>query len=232
ARIQADQAVVTHAGRIPARRDGPDEGLLEEVLADAHGEQVLGGERAFVKRRATRMDIQKADVQACLAAGDLEAEKDRHLLPVQQPDGAAEEGDQIRVLAPEPGHIEDTGALQEEGPLLGKEQLEACQVDLPGIDLCLGKVRVDGERGRHARSDALEDVQPGLELAAVVLLATRDEGTDVETAPLLQAGESRELPRGSEVADPGVLPRTRPPVVLLEPLELPFHVEAPDRLTG
>src|SRR4029079_16405217 len=80
ARVEPDQVVVAGPGRVSARGDGADPGLLEEVLAETHGEEVLGGERTLVERRMARLDVQEAHLEAGLPARYLQAEEDRHLL--------------------------------------------------------------------------------------------------------------------------------------------------------
>ena len=63
-------------------------------------------------------------------------------------------------LVSEPRHVENPRPLLEEGPLLGKEQLEARHVDLASVYLRLGEVGVDGQGSGQACGDALEDVHP------------------------------------------------------------------------
>src|SRR5204862_7085878 len=110
----------------------------------------------------------------------------------------------------EPRHVEDTGAFQEERPLLREEQLEAREVDLARIDLRLREVRVDGERCGQAGGDGLEDVPAELGLASAALFPTRHEGPQVAASALPLAPEPAELSGGGEVGEPYVGTGARP----------------------
>ena len=55
--------------------------------------------------------------------------------------------------------LEQVRIAQEEVALLGKEQIEAREVDLPVVDFRRGEIGVDGERAGERRRDAVVDVE-------------------------------------------------------------------------
>ena len=83
------------------------------------------------------------------------AADDRHLLAVVADADAAAEED---LDLPRPPHRKQPGVFQEEGTFLREEQVEAIQVDLLLVDLHLREVGVVGRVERHARGDAVLQV--------------------------------------------------------------------------
>src|SRR5262249_34022939 len=178
-RIDTDEVVVSGARGVPASGDGSDPGLLEEVPAHPQRDEVLRGEWTRLERRVAGLDVEDTHVEARLPARDLETGEDRDLLAVQEPDRAAEEGNQLGILAPQAGNVVHPGALEEERPLLREEELEAREVDLARVHLRLREIGVDGQGRRQAGRDALEDVEAGLELPVSVLAPDGEERSDV-----------------------------------------------------
>jgi hypothetical protein len=70
--------------------------------------------------------------------------------PLRSPDAPAEEG--AHVVSGPQAEIEDVGPLQEEGPLLGEDDGKAREVGAARVDLRLGEVGVDRERGQRVRA--------------------------------------------------------------------------------
>src|SRR5439155_3426682 len=146
--VSAKQRVVAGPLRIAVGDDGAHPRLLEQISAHASGEQVLPPKRCL--REITCLDIQQTDVVIRLPSDDLRADANRHLatgvLVPMKADAAREEWNEIRA-AGQARDIEHTGALEEEGPLLWKEQRKTRQIDLTDVRLGLGEVRVHGDRG-------------------------------------------------------------------------------------
>ena len=166
------------------------------------------------------------------AARRLEAGEDRDLLALDEPDPPAEEGQQALAAEAEP-EVEDVGGVEEEGALLGKEQREAGEVGAARVDLGLGEVGVDGERGERVRAEPLRDVEARLEPAlgpasgAGSLSPADQRGTHAEPQAQVEARQPGEQARPARLEDRVVLPRARPAVGLLQPLDAPLDVEPP-----
>ena len=73
----------------------------------------------------------------------------------------ARRGNAARRLGSRAGEAEDAGPFEEERPLLGKQQREARQVDLPRVHFGLAEVGVERRRQLQARRDVVEDVEAG-----------------------------------------------------------------------
>ncbi len=71
------------------------------------------------------------------------------------------------------GEVEYAGVLQEKRPLLGEEDREAGQVDLPVVDLGFAKVRVDGRREPHARRDVVKQIESRFAAQHVIAVGRR-----------------------------------------------------------
>ena len=183
-------------------------------------------------RLLARAHHEAAEVRLADAARRLEAGEDRDLLPLDETDAAAEEGQQ--ALAAEAGpEGEDVRGVQEEGALLGEEEREAGQVGLLRVDLGLREVGVHGERGQGVGAEPLRHVQARLEdavgrrLRRRVLETSDESGAHAEAQAEIEAGKPGEQARLARLEDRVVLPRARPAVRLLQPLDAPLDVQAP-----
>ena len=112
-----------------------------------HREVVRGGNALD----GTRLHVEKAEVRVARLARQAGAEQDGDDLAVgTQSDAPAEE----HLDGPRITHGELAGVLEEERPLLRKEQVEAVEVDLKIVDLDLREVGVvgcvEGQAGSHA----------------------------------------------------------------------------------
>jgi hypothetical protein len=103
-----------------------------------------------------------AEIRAGDAAVDLPARDDRDLPAPHQAHAAAEEGDHVVVDAR--AELKDVDPLEKERAFLRKEQREARQVGLAGVDFGFGEVGVGGERRRHIRAETLGHVEARMEL--------------------------------------------------------------------
>ena len=97
---------------------------------------------------------------------------DRDLFARDQADAPTEEGRRQVLVETEP-EVEDVGALEKEGALLGKEQREARQVHAARVDFGLGEIGVDGERRQRVRAEALRDVEAGMSFAFATAMRRR-----------------------------------------------------------
>ena len=70
----------------------------------------------------------------------------------------------LKAAAADAAELEDVGVLQEEVALLGKEQAEAREVDLPIVDLGRGEIRVDRQRCVQRRRHLVEDIERRLRI--------------------------------------------------------------------
>jgi len=178
--------------------------------------------------------VEDADVVIGLASRQLETatERDRDVVSghtLDESDPAAEKRTDIGRVR-KTGNIEDARALEEERAFLRKEQREARQVHLTDVGFCFGKVRVDGDRRIQIRRDVLEDVDAAGQLAATVPFSAGQIRPNVQPPPLPDAVKTFKAARLREVPDPDVLARRRPSIDFLTTFDLPFDVEAPDRL--
>ena len=152
--------------RVTARVQGADVGLLQQAPLHPRHREVLADEAVVL----ARPHVQEPDVLRAGLAGHLRAEVDLLRRAVgAQADAAAEERDDALVVGPPEaeevvvafgiaGEVEEGRAVEEEVALLGKEQREAREVDLPLIDFGLREVGVDGEVGPQQRRQVVEEV--------------------------------------------------------------------------
>src|SRR5206468_11536240 len=120
-----------------------------------------------------------------------------------------EEWNEIRA-AGQARDIEHTGALEEEGPLLWKEQRKTRQIDLTDVRLGLGEVRVHGDRGVQVRRQVLENVETAGELSAACVPPTGYVRPHVEPMPLPCPFQSGELAGVGQIPNPARRARSRP----------------------
>ena len=151
-------------------------------------------------------------------------------MAVDDPDPPAEEELDLALVA----HGEEAGVLEEERPLLGKEKIEAVEVDLLIVDLHLREVGVDRAVERQARRHVVLDVEA--RIAEEVGVGRGDAGFDrvaedvgrrreVADRGHLQAGHGP----GEREAIQGVLARDgRPERALVAAADVPLEVHAPD----
>ena len=128
-----------------------------------------------------RLHVQETDVESTGPAGQAGAAEDRHGHAAAQADPPAEE--EFRA-APERGpaaDAEETGVLQEEGPLFGEEQAEAVEIDLLIVGFHLGEVRVDGQVKRQARGDAVLEVHADVAVVGAALHVVAGRAQDVRS---------------------------------------------------
>src|SRR6266571_3465856 len=204
---------------------------------DTRGEQILPVDESTRQRSVTLRAgfcVEDADVVIGLASRQLETatQRDRDVVSghtLDESDPPAEKRTDIGRVR-EAGHIEDARALEEERAFLRKEQREARQVHLTDVGFCFGKVRVDGDRRVQIRRDILEDVDAADELAATVPFSAGQIRSNVQPPALPDAVKTFKAARLREVPDPDVLARRRPSIDFLTTFDLPFDVEAPDRL--
>ncbi len=165
-------------------------------------------------------------------------------LPLRGPPDPARV-EEVRPAQPEepPGfHREHVGALDEERPALGEEQLEPAEVDLGRVGLDLPEVRV------HGRGQCEVTRQPVLEVGADArgrLGRAVERVGRVARCPLDacgHVGEDLELARGPEIAEVDERPEPAdhpllgredrgPPRLLARPEVDPLEVDPP-RLDG
>ena len=150
--IEAERAVpavdtARLAGGGAVDEDAADGRSVPQILAHPNRREVVGGRQVD----ALGLHVHQADVDAVGVAGQPRAALDGHeLAVVADADAAAEEQVDLAALA----DGEQPAVLEEERPLLGKEQVEPCQVDLLLVDLHLREVGVVGQVERHARRHA------------------------------------------------------------------------------
>ena len=239
AEIHTHRGGVRREGLVAAGDERADVGLLPEVLPDPSHEQAL----VVDDRGVARADVEHADFGPSHPARQLDTVVERHLPASQQTDPAAKEGEDLRSGAwdtprladPGGGEVEDAGILQEEGPLLGKEDRETRQVDLARVDLRLAEVRVERGRQLQVGRHVVEQIEPRLSAQTVVagtgavIPASRDERPDVQAEALLQAAEARDLTRLRDLEELRVEAGARPASLLELPPDAPADVETPDR---
>ena len=69
--------------------------------------------------------------------------------------------------------VKDAGVLQEEGPFLGKEQVEAGEVDLLFVHFHLSEVGIKRRIQRKRRRQAVFHIQTGVAGELALILASR-----------------------------------------------------------
>ena len=133
--------------------------------------------------------------------------------------------------------LKTPGVLEEERPLLRKQQREARQVDLARVDLCLAEVRVDGAGQLQAGRDVVEEIEARACRLTVVVRrcaemqpAARHERPDVEADALRQPLEIRDLARLRHLEELRLEARAGPAGVLELSIDVAGDVEAPHRL--
>ena len=67
------------------------------------------------------------------------------------------------------GEVEDAGILQEEVALLGEEQAEAVEIDLPFVDVGLAEITVDREGPSQGWQDAVVRIETRRVLGVVAV---------------------------------------------------------------
>ena len=200
AEVHARERVVDAGIGIAARHDDADARLLEYVHGHAADEEIDGvGAGGRVLTHA-----EDADAQGARAAGELRPGIERQRLAVVvEPDAAREERD--AALRLEPPELEDVRVLQEECALLGEEEVEPGQVDLPRVGGGAGEIRVERECRGQRRRDLPESIQRGLEELVLLVrdVVTRraraQAGDHVDAVALLKSGEARHEPRAREI---------------------------------
>ena len=141
-------------------------------------------------------------------------------------------GQHVLVRAEPEG--EDVVALEEERPLLGKEQREPGQVRAPRIDFGLGEVGVDRDRRQHVGAKALGHVEAGLEFAVDVAPTARERRRR-SSKPAGRSAQARDRMSGRSVSSPARLvcvtwywrAGERPAIGFEPPLNAALHVEVP-----
>src|SRR5690606_1137162 len=142
--------------------------LLEHVRGDSADEDVVGFdvvELVLTNRECADVPAPRAAAELCAvldvddAAVGSEAELAREERARVLRRGVRNRGITATAAASSPAsprqhecapadsaELEDVGVLQEEVPLLGEEQTEACQIDLPIVDLGSREVGIDRQR--------------------------------------------------------------------------------------
>ena len=192
----------------------PSEDRSPNSRAQAHHREVVGRDHPG---DLLGLHVQEAQVVVAGLPRKPGAAEDGHrCAPGPDPDPAAEEEVHRTPLS----HGEVAGVLEEEGPLLGEEEVEPGEVDLLVVHLHLGEVGVVGEVHVEARGDADLGVHAeiGVRLHldfGGVVAAGRSErvGRDLEVPGAAEFQPVQFARRGEpvEVVDP----RHRRPVVLL-----------------
>ena len=143
------------------------------------------------------LDVEQANRQRAGATGEFQAAEEIDLRAVvREADAVREKRQRVRVDAAE---SEERRVLREERALLRKEKREAAEVDLTLVDLGVGEVGVDRERGGERRRDVPDEIEAGIKLEA--LFAGRRIGVahearvrfHIEAATLTQAGDAAEF---------------------------------------
>ncbi len=145
-RVDAGEGVFAQAERIAARGEHPEAQVLAGVIGSPPGEEV----RRSGQLRVGGLDVQGGDRPGTGAAKQLQPGVDGGHLALDQPHPPRIERDEVRREPRAEG--EEVRALQEERPLLGEEERESRQVDLPRVDLGLGEIGVDGQDRAEARA--------------------------------------------------------------------------------
>src|SRR6185436_14467262 len=105
--------------------------------------------------------------------------------------------------------LERGDVLQEEIAGLGLEEIEARGVDLEKIERAVGEIRIEGERAGELRRDSVERVAARSEAGRFVLrllpveaVAQRSVDLDVESKPLIGAGDAGQRAGARDVGRP------------------------------
>ena len=171
------------ADALPADGHAADTGALAQFPVDASNRVVVAVEPAHRRR----LHVEHAHVEAPRLARKPAAVVDRdQFAPRPDADAAAEEqvdAGRSAAAGSRPDG-EQAGVLQEEGPLLGEEQVEPVEVHLLLVDLDLGEVRVVGQVERETRRHAVLEVD-----------------TEVGVGLVLAAGAGRLAARSDRVGD-------------------------------
>ncbi len=106
--------------------------------------------RAWIRPGSSGIHIHGSQLESAECAGDLGSAIDGDFLPRDRvnPNLAAEKK-LVRALAKAQGKGENARVLQKKLPLLRKEQLVGCEVELLHIDIAVGEVRVHREIGHQ-----------------------------------------------------------------------------------
>ena len=127
---------------------------------------------------------------------------------------------------------EETGVLQEERPLLRKEQVEPVEVDLLVIDLDLCEVRVVGQIKRQARGNAVLEVGAEVPCAGCPSLGRRTHSLAQHIRGQLEVALTRdlepmELTGERESVDVELAGERRPERLLVTTADISLEVDAP-----
>ncbi len=145
-----------------------DKRAIGQLALHPRHREVVG--RDAGRAHLLRLHVQEADLHAGQVARHARPGDDRHRLAVRpDADPAAEEQLHLAGLP----HGEEAGVLEEERPLLRKEQVEAVEVDLLLVHLHLGEVGVVGRIERQARRDAVLEVRAEVRVRAGGLISVR-----------------------------------------------------------
>ena len=129
-------------------------------------------------------------------------------------------------------HREDARVLQEERPLLGKEQIEAVEIDLLVVHFDLGEVGVVGQVECHARCHAVLEV--GAEIAGADgarvfgpgQRLTQQVGCELKVS-LGGDLDSLELSGQGDPIDVVLTRQRRPVGLLIARADVPLEIHAP-----
>ena len=192
--VDTTQRVVAFPLGIAVGDDDTQRQVLVHVVGDASGKEVGPlGQLGLVRRHGERRDPPRPGTTE-----QLHPTQEGYFLALEQADPSREEGDEI--AAGPRTEIEDVRALEEERPFLGKEKRKAGEVDLTGVDLGLGEVRVDGEVTRQIAGEVPGQIATGFTVdgvlvAFIVLLRPNEAiGGDGETEALAQGADAGQAP--------------------------------------
>src|SRR5262249_41981790 len=142
-RVRGAEPALPVPRRIPDRREAGEAQVRRRVDRRHPREEV----RLARARRLSGVDVEDPDAEGAALSDELHPAADRHLTPVEEADAPGEERDERLVEADPAREVELVRPLEEEAPLLRKEEGEARQVDLPRVDLRLGEVGVERSDG-------------------------------------------------------------------------------------
>ena len=157
--------------------DGADVRLLEQVALDASDEEILVVDdgRSSSRRSPVRTSSTPTSVRPTVPVSLTPASIGTSW-PPSRPICRLKNGKHVGAgrrnaaggLRPGAGEAEHAGAFQKERALLGKQQREARQVDLPRVDFGLAEVGVERAGQLQAGRDVVEQVEPRLAVDVVV----------------------------------------------------------------
>ena len=134
------------------------------------------------------------------------------------------------VPLPDASELEDVGILEKEIALLGEEQAEPRQIDLPIVDFGRREIGVERQSRIQRRRDLVEDIERRLRIGVIgarleiAALDGRQRRHDIEAQPLPQVRDPRELARDRRA----LRPVSRDPAHrLVVARDSPVEVEAP-----